>query len=77
VNYKTSKTFMGCAEEDSIGLTVEITTCLRSELSESSGIPVERIMVCFTHNHSAPDGLFEREYVDFLLSRLWERWPTR
>ncbi|MCF4151357.1 hypothetical protein L2W58_06030 [Dethiosulfovibrio sp. F2B] len=116
MNYKTSKTSMGCAEVDitpknpvtmvgfdrsdqtsvgvldglaaqvflwekdgerlclisvdSIGLTVEITTWLRSELSQSSGIPAERIMVCFTHTHSAPDGLFEREYVDFLLSSL-------
>lgn len=40
---------------DLVAITQPYTDNVRKEISKSSGIPVENIMVCATHTHSSPD----------------------
>lgn len=55
---------------DSIGFTVAITDHLRDLVAGEIGCARERVMVCFSHTHSAPDVGVEEEYRSFLCDRV-------
>lgn len=51
---------------DHIGFMREDASQLRDEIGEKLGIPREKVMLCFSHTHSAPNVSLEPEYFDFL-----------
>lgn len=57
---------------DSIGFTTELADMLRDRTGRVLGIPREKVMLCFSHTHAAPDADTEREYYDFLCARVEE-----
>ena len=50
---------------DSIGFTTELTKALRDQVGGELGISREKVMVCFSHTHAAPDAEAAEGYFDF------------
>lgn len=61
---------------DSIGITVIFATIIRREVCKLLNIKIENVMVCYTHTHSSPKTLNERnelnQYSKYMLSRIIE-----
>lgn len=57
---------------DSLGFTVEKAMILREEVGKEIGVPPQRVMVCFSHTHSAPNAATEPEYFEQICARLRE-----
>ena len=57
---------------DSIGFTTELADLLRDRIGRVLGIPREKVMLCFSHTHAAPDADTDREYYDLLCDRAEE-----
>ncbi|MBS7007373.1 hypothetical protein [Anaerostipes sp.] len=55
---------------DSLGFTVELTLSLRKQLAKVLKIPTEKIMICFSHTHSAPNAAAEPAYFSFVCSQI-------
>ena len=49
---------------DSIGFTKELSDRLRIKVGGVLGVTKEKVMLCFSHTHAAPDADMEREYYD-------------
>ncbi|HBF36936.1 MAG TPA: alkaline ceramidase [Firmicutes bacterium] len=55
---------------DSLGFTVEKANILREAIGDKLHIGRERIMVCFSHTHSAPSAGREKAYFDFVCTQI-------
>lgn len=55
---------------DSLGFTVELTDKLRKKVSEILLTAPEKIMVCFSHTHSAPNAGIDEAYYNFVCSQI-------
>lgn len=51
---------------DHIGFGGEHAARLRRELAGLLGVTAERVMLCFSHTHAAPNDALERAYADWL-----------
>lgn len=49
---------------DSIGFTRELSNGLRERVGKLLGITKEKVMICFSHSHAAPDADEERDYYE-------------
>ena len=57
---------------DSIGFTVEDSSYLRNIVGKNLKIPKDRVMLCFSHTHSAPNNGTERSYFNFICQKTLE-----
>ena len=55
---------------DSLGFTVKLTSQLRKQMSNVLNVPVDNIMICFSHTHSAPNAAAESAYFTFVCDRI-------
>ena len=55
---------------DSIGFTKELTDALRERAGRILHVSPEKVMVCFSHTHAAPEADFEREYYEETCARI-------
>ena len=55
---------------DSIGFSGQHTDLLRSGIGKTLSIPKEKVMLCFSHTHSAPNDSIEKEYSGFVDARI-------
>ena len=55
---------------DSIGFTKELTDAMRARAGRILRVSPEKVMVCFSHTHSAPEADFEREYYEETCARI-------
>lgn len=55
---------------DHIGFMYKDANRLRDEIGNLLGIPREKIMLCFSHTHSAPNVSFEPDYFHFLCEQV-------
>ena len=55
---------------DSIGFTRKLTDALRERIGGRLGISAEKVMVCFSHTHAAPEAESERGYYEEACSRI-------
>ena len=51
---------------DSLGFTVELSNVLRDRAAAALHTGRERIMVCFSHTHSAPNAAEEPDYFEMV-----------
>ena len=58
------------AAVDSLGFTVELTLKLRKKIASVLNITTDKIMVCFSHTHSAPNAAEEPAYFSFVCDRI-------
>ncbi len=49
---------------DSLGFTVELSNVLRDRVAGLLGVEREKVMLCFSHTHSAPNAAMEPLYFD-------------
>lgn len=62
---------MGClAAIDHIGFSKQHGEFLRDEIGNLLSVPREKVMLCFTHSHSAPNDSSAPEYFQFLCSQV-------
>ena len=57
---------------DSIGFTVKDSDYLRNIIGKNLKITKDRIMLCFSHTHSAPNNGIERSYFNFICQKTIE-----
>ena len=57
---------------DSLGFKRDLTDKLRNRVCSVLGISFEKVMVCFSHCHSAPNAAMETEYYELVCSKLEE-----
>ncbi len=57
---------------DSIGFTIEDSNYLRDTIGKVLKITRDKIMICFSHTHSAPNNGIERSYFDFICCKTLE-----
>ncbi|WP_373077829.1 alkaline ceramidase [Fusobacterium varium] len=57
---------------DSIGFTVKDSDYLRDIIGKNLKITKERVMLCFSHTHSAPNNGIERSYFAFICQKTLE-----
>jgi hypothetical protein len=57
---------------DSLGFTVEKSNTLRGAIAEKLHVEREKVMVCFTHTHSAPNAGREKAYYDSVCTKILE-----
>ncbi|WP_077610074.1 hypothetical protein [Clostridium sp. Marseille-P2415] len=55
---------------DSIGFTVALTNHLRDLAAKELGVSRQKIMVCFSHTHSAPNAGTDHKYYTFASTRI-------
>jgi hypothetical protein len=55
---------------DSIGFTTELTNALRDQVGRELGVSREKVMVCFSHTHAAPDAATAEGYFDFACKKV-------
>ena len=55
---------------DSIGFTTELTNALRDQVGTELGVSREKVMVCFSHTHAAPDAEAAEGYFDFACKKV-------
>ncbi|MDF2822237.1 MAG: hypothetical protein K0R15_2685 [Clostridiales bacterium] len=51
---------------DHIGFESKNAYILRSDIADILSISIDKVMLCFSHTHSAPDDSIEIEYFNFL-----------
>lgn len=57
---------------DSIGFKKDLTDKFRNRICHVLGVSTEKVMVCFSHCHSAPNADVETEYYEMLCRKLEE-----
>ena len=57
---------------DSIGFTKELTNELRNRVHGILDIPAEKVMICFSHTHAAPEAESQRDYFELVCRRVEE-----
>lgn len=57
---------------DSIGFAIEDSNSLRDAIGKLLKITRDKIMICFSHTHSAPNNGIERSYFDFICCKTLE-----
>ena len=57
---------------DSIGFTIEDSNYLRDIVGKFLKITRDKIMICFSHTHSAPNNGIEHSYFDFICCKTLE-----
>ncbi|MBR5179783.1 MAG: alkaline ceramidase [Lachnospiraceae bacterium] len=55
---------------DSIGFTTELSVILRDKIGKHLGITREKVMICFSHTHAAPDAEAMEGYFDFVCEKV-------
>ena len=55
---------------DSIGFTKELTNELRNRVRGILDIPAEKVMICFSHTHAAPEADSQRDYYELVCRRV-------
>ena len=55
---------------DSLGFKKDLTDKLRNRICCVLGVSLEKVMVCFSHCHSAPNAAVETEYYEMVCSKL-------
>ena len=55
---------------DSIGFTTELSAILRDKVGERLSITREKVMICFSHTHAAPDAEAMDGYFDFVCEKV-------
>ncbi len=55
---------------DSLGFTKELTDKLRERAAKVLGVFKDKVMVCFSHCHSAPNADVEKEYYEMVCKRI-------
>ena len=55
---------------DSIGFTKELSDKLRDKIGRLLNVTREKIMLCFSHTHAAPDADMEPEYYNEICERI-------
>lgn len=55
---------------DSLGFTVELTDLLRFKVAKVLNTDSEKVMVCFSHTHAAPNAGINKEYYDFACNQI-------
>lgn len=55
---------------DHIGFSKEHSDYLRINVGKTLGISKEKVMICFTHTHSAPNDSTEKEYFNYLFKKV-------
>ncbi len=55
---------------DSIGFMKHLAKGLRERIGQKIGIPGEKVMLCFSHTHAAPDADREPAYYEMVCKRL-------
>ena len=55
---------------DSIGFTKELTNELRNRVHGILDIPAEKVMICFSHTHAAPEAESQRDYFELVCRRV-------
>ena len=57
---------------DSIGFSVKNSRLLRETVADVIGVTASRVMLCFSHTHSAPNESSSREYFSFVRDKVAE-----
>lgn len=57
---------------DHIGFSIPHAEKLRNEIGEMLSVSKEKVMLCFSHTHSAPNDGIEPEYADFADTKIIE-----
>lgn len=57
---------------DSIGFTIEDTNKLRENIAEKLRVEHDKVMICFSHTHAAPNNGKEREYFISVIKKVLE-----
>lgn len=70
--WESGEEFACLAAVDSIGFSTENSGRLRLAVGEALGISPERVMLCFSHTHSAPDESASPEYFSLVRERAAE-----
>lgn len=73
---RTPEETMCLAAIDSLGFTVSLTLQLRQQLSKILDLPHDKIMVCFSHTHAAPNAAAENGYFNFVCDKLCDALKT-
>ncbi len=55
---------------DSLGFTKELTDALRERVSSVLQVTMDKVMVCFSHCHSAPNADVEKEYYEMVCGKI-------
>ena len=55
---------------DSIGFTKELSNELRDRVCGILDIPMEKVMICFSHTHAAPEADSQRDYYELVCRRV-------
>ncbi|MBR4779921.1 MAG: alkaline ceramidase [Lachnospiraceae bacterium] len=55
---------------DSIGFTTELSAILRDKVGDRLSITREKVMICFSHTHAAPDAEALDGYFDFVCEKV-------
>jgi hypothetical protein len=55
---------------DSIGFTLELSNILRERVGNLLGISSEKVMLCFSHTHAAPDADEDRTYFEEVCNKI-------
>lgn len=55
---------------DNIGFSYEESNILRDEIANKLEVTRDKVMLCFSHTHSAPNTSIEQEYFSFLCKQV-------
>lgn len=67
---KTSKETCCLITIDSLGFTVELTNILRKKVADALKTKPDKVMVCFSHTHAAPNAALEPEYYKCICEKV-------
>lgn len=68
--WKTEKETCCLIAIDSLGFTVELAAGLRNRVAGKLHTVPEKVMLCFSHTHAAPNAGTEKEYYEFVCERI-------
>ncbi len=54
---------------DSLGFTKDMTDLLREQIGRGLGVPKDKVMVCFSHTHAAPNAGSEKQYFEMICEK--------
>lgn len=57
---------------DNIGSSIQDTNVLREKIAGILAVEKDKVMVCFSHTHSAPNDAVERGYFEFVCKKVLE-----
>lgn len=57
---------------DSLGFMKNMTDLLRERVCEVLGVSMDKVMVCFSHTHAAPNADSEKQYFEMICERVLE-----